>query len=363
MFEEIGRDKKTAARIGIIKTMHGKIKSPLFLSVATRGCIKHLTANEMENLGFDAIIMNAFHLYLKPGINTISKFGGIHKFVNWKKVIFTDSGGFQMLSKEFFIKSSNKGVFFKSYDGKIHFMSPEKVIKIQEKIKSDVAMVLDDVPQFGKSKKEIENSMKKTHEWAERSIHAHRMKKQLLFGIAHGGIFSDLRKKSAEFIDTLDFDGAALGGLCLGEKKEVMYEAIKSSLSALSEKKPRYLMGVGTPKDILECISLGIDIFDSAYPTMAARHGTLLTRKGAIRIEKGIYSNDKKMIEDGCGCTLCSNHSRAFLNHLFRANEPSAQRLATVHNLFFMQRLVEDSIKAIENGTFLEFKKRFLRSF
>ncbi len=213
MFREIGRDKKTAARIGTLKTMHGKIRTPLFLSVATRGCIRYLSPHEMGKLGFEAMIMNAFHLYLKPGINTISKLGGIHKFVNWKRAIFTDSGGFQMLSKEFFISSSSKGVFFKSYDGKIHFMTPEQVVKIQEKIKSDVAMVLDDVPPSNATRKDVENSLKRTHEWAERSLNAHKIKKQLLFGIAHGGTFTDLRRKSAEFINSLHFNGTAFGGL------------------------------------------------------------------------------------------------------------------------------------------------------
>lgn len=349
------------ARVGKLKTKYTVAETPFFMPVATRASVKHLSSSDLNDMGCEAIIANAFHLYLKPGTSLIKKAGGLHKFMNFDKCIFTDSGGFQILSSDFFFGRTANGVIFKSYENKQHIMTPEKCMQIQQELDSDVAMALDDVPKFGGSREHIEKSMEMTHKWAERCKESHRGK-QLLFGIAQGSVFKDLRERSVKFIDSLDFDGVALGGLCIGECKKDMYKMVKASVPHISEEKPRYLMGVGSPEDILESIGMGIDIFDSAFPTQNARHGCVFTKKGKIQVEKARFANDFKPV-DSCKCFVCQNYTRAYINHLFKAKEMLGMRLASYHNLFFIHELLRDARKAIRKGEFLKFKKGFLKSY
>lgn len=359
MYKVIEED--SGARIGKLKTNHNIVETPIFMPVATRASVKHISSSDLNEIGCEAIIANAFHLYLKPGVQLIKKAGGLHKFMNFEKCIFTDSGGFQILSSDFFVRRTGKGVVFRSYDRKEHVMTPEKCMEVQQGLGADVAMALDDVPRYGGGRNHIEKSLEITHNWAERCKEANKGK-QLLFGICQGSVFKDIREKSTKFIDALDFDGVALGGLCIGESKKDMYSTVKASVSHISEDKPRYLMGVGSPEDLLETIGLGIDIFDSAFPTQNARHGCIFTKKGKIQIDKSKFASDFKPVDD-CKCFVCQNYTRAYLNHLFRAKEMLGMRVASYHNLFFIHELLRNARKAIREGKFERFKKSFLKNY
>ncbi len=357
MFEVKAEDGK--ARFGELETSHGRITTPFFMPVATKAAAKYLNNDDLISVGTEAIIVNAFVLYLKPGLEVVEQFGGIHKFMNWDKVIFTDSGGFQMLSKDFLVMVSNKkGIHFRSpYDNKRHIVTPEKAIEIENILNADVAMALDFVPQYKKDYDYNVEAVKKTHVWAERCRKAHDNEKQLLFGITQGGTYDDLRIKSAKFIDSLGFDGVAIGGLCIGETKEDMYRAIDVSLPHISKDKPRYLMGVGSPKDLIESVAHGIDIFDSRFPTQSARHARIFTSKGDIIITKQIYKKDEAPLDEECRCLVCKRFSRAYIHHLFKSDEPNAKHYASMHNLFVVQDTIRKIRKAIDNNDFGELRK------
>jgi len=345
--------KKGKARAGILNTAHGKIKTPFFMPVATKGSVKWLANEEVEKAGTQCLISNAFILYLKPGLEVIAKHKGLHGFMDWKKGIFTDSGGFQVLSPDFCIKLSNRGVTFRNlFTGKKMLFSPEKAIEIQNSLQSDVAMCLDDVPLHGSDLKRLEEAAVRTTAWAERCKKAHKNKKQLLFGISQGGTDKKLRKKSTREIVALDFDGIALGGLCLGEEKQKMFSAVKTAVSVIPEQKPRYLMGVGSAKEIIKAVSLGIDIFDSCFPTRTARHGKAFTGLKHINISSAKFRFDLKPLDKNCSCYVCKRYTRAYLHHLFRTKEESAFKYLSYHNLFFVQALMEKIRKAIEKGSF-----------
>jgi queuine tRNA-ribosyltransferase len=334
------------------------------MPIATKGTAKQVSPDELKGLGTEAIISNAFVLYLKPGMDIIKQFKGIHNFMKWNKVIFTDSGGFQILSKTFLHSADDKGVYFKNpFEGKKEFFTPENIIKIEETIASDVAMALDFVPHYGNNKEYIANCTKRTHLWAERCIKSHEDKKQLLFGICQGGTFKDLREKSARFINNLDFDGIALGGLGIGEGRDLMANAIKFSTKNIDKEKPRYLMGVGSPEDIIDGIKLGIDCFDSRFPTMNARHGGIFTSKGKINIEKACYKSDEKPLDENCRCYVCKNYSKAFIHHLYKTYEPIKDRYGNIHNLFFIQNLIKECRKAIKDNEFESFRKKFFKEY
>ena len=361
MFEITSEDGN--ARVGKLKTVHGTIKTPFFMPVATKAALKHVSQHELEQIGAEAIIANAFILYLKPGLEVIEKFHGIHNFMKWNKVIFTDSGGFQMLREDFLIKATDEGIHFKSpFDGTKHLITPEKAIEIENRINSDVAMTLDELPHYGNDYEANVKSVKRTHEWAVRCKKAHNNDKQLLFGIAQGSVFRDLREKSMKFIDELDFDGIALGGLCIGESKKEMYEMIDFSIKFASEKKPRYLMGVGSPADVINAIAHGVDVFDSAFPTRNARHNCLFTQKGNIDVAKKIYEKDESPIDEECDCYVCKHFSKAYMGHLIRVGEPLGLRYASIHNLHFVQKTVEKARKYIESNEFEELRKSFAAS-
>lgn len=354
VFKIINEEGK--ARYGKLKTAHGIIETPFFMPVATKAAMKHLSNKELDNT--NAIIMNALLISLRPGLDVIKHFNGVHKLMNWDKVVFTDSGGFQVLSKFFLEKTSSKGFYFKSpYDGKVYLLTPEKAMYIQNVIDSDVAMCLDDVPHHNSNS--VVERVKRTHEWAERCKKAHENKKQLLFGITQGSVDKNLRIKSAKFINNLDFEGVALGGLCIGENKKTMYKIVDISLKHINPERPRYLMGVGSPKDLIECVSHGIDIFDSCFPTRVARHGDLFIKEGKLNIRKGRFSKDENPIEEDCKCYVCKDFSRAYLNHLFKSGVPLAYRYASIHNVHFIQSLMDEIRKSIKKGYFNEIKKEY----
>ncbi len=358
------KDKKTNARIGILKTKKGKAETPFFMPVATRGVTKGLTSEELEDMKTQAVISNALILYLKEGSNIIKKCGGIGKFMNYKGINFTDSGGFQMYSKSIYIRSNDEGVFFRNpINGEKLFISPEKDMEIQSDINSDVAMCLDSMPMYEHSKKEIAEAVEKTSLWAKKckihhdKIHKNVKKKQLLFGIIQGGIFKDLRKKSAQDLLKLDFDGYSIGGFGLGETIKEEFNIVKQVKEMLPENKPVYLMGIGTPIEILKGISLGVDIFDSRMPTQNARHGTLFTSNGKLKITNEKYKFDKSPIDENCRCSVCKNYSKSFIRYQLINNETTGKRLATYHNLYFIAKLIEKAKEKIREGTLNEFIK------
>ena len=354
-------DKKTQARIGILKTNSGEIETPFFMPVATKTSVKHLSSKEIEEMKIKAVISNSFILHLRPGEKLIKKLGGISKFMNFKGITFTDSGGFQMYSPSLHLKNSEDGVFFKDpFSNQKIFLTPEKAIQIQEDLNSDVAMCLDSMPFPHDKEEKILEDVKRTTIWAIRCKKAKKNKKQLLFGITQGGINKKLREISSRELKELNFDGYSVGGLALGENLEEQKEMIKIHKSIIGKEKICYLMGVGSPIEILEAISLGVDCFDSRFPTKSARHGLILTWKGKLRILKKEYKDDKKPIDKNCKCFACRNYSRAYIRHLLKEDEALGKRLATIHNLFFIKELIEKSKEQIKKGTFFEFKRKVL---
>ncbi len=354
------------ARVARLKTKHGEIETPIFLPVATKSCVKTLDSRDLEYLNVKAIISNAFLLYLRPGVDVIEHIGGIHKFMSFPHVIFTDSGGFQIIREGFLLKIKREGILFRSpFDNSKHFLTPESVVEIQSRLKSDVAMVLDYCPKYTLDRDIIEKATNLTTEWARRSVEFSKEinLKGLLFGIIQGGVFKDLREKSAREIVDLNFDGYAIGGLSVGEPKDVMLEIVSFTSKLLPEKKPRYFMGLGSPIELLECIERGVDIFDSAFPTRNARHGTAYTYRGRINLNKGRYKRDLNPIDDSCRCYVCKSYSRAYIHHLLKVKEYSAMRLITIHNLFFLNDLLEKCKYYIKKGEFFEFKQNFIKNY
>ncbi|MBN2111490.1 tRNA guanosine(34) transglycosylase Tgt [Candidatus Woesearchaeota archaeon] len=353
------------ARTGKLKLAHGTIKTPFFMPVATKAVAKFIDSGDFKQSKTQCIISNSLILHLTAGSDAIKKLGGIHKFMNWGKGIFTDSGGFQMYSEQMLIETKAHGVLFKHpKNGKKFFCSPEGSMDIQQKIGSDVAMCLDDMPKFGAKKERILDSMKKTYEWAKRCKAHHEKinrKKQLLFGICQGGLYPELRKKSAEMISSIGFDGLAFGGLALGEPISKMFSAVKVGMGSMPKEKPKYLMGVGFPSQIIEAVSMGVDCFDSTYPTMTARHNYLLTMNGVVEIDKNRYAEDGNPVEKECDCYICRNFSRAYIHHVSKTKEPAGYRLRTLHNLMFMARLMERIRTAIKENELNKLKKELIK--
>lgn len=365
-FKIIHKDKKTKARIGILKTKKGAIETPFFMPVATRGSVKGLTSEELHEIKIPAVISNALILYLRSGAEISKKFGGIGNFMKYHGVNFSDSGGFQMYSKSIYLKSNDDGVFFKNpLTGEKIFMTPEKNIRLQLDVGSDVAMCLDSMPLYHNSKKEIEEAVKKTSLWAKKCKKHHDLmqkdiskeKKQLLFGIIQGGIYKDLREKSAKELLKLNFDGYSIGGFGLGETIEEEFSVVNQLKKLIPENKPIYLMGIGNPLEILKAIELGVDIFDSRMPTQNARHGTLFTSNGKLRLLKKEYEFDKYPIDKNCSCFVCKNYSRAFIRYQLIHEELTGKKLATYHNIYFLQELIEKAKEKIKKGKFKEFLK------
>ncbi|MBI5875692.1 MAG: tRNA guanosine(34) transglycosylase Tgt [Deltaproteobacteria bacterium] len=364
-FELIKKDLRSQARLGKITTSHGPVNTPVFMPVGTQATVKAMTPEELKEIGAEIILSNTYHLYLRPGHELIKNIGGLHKFMHWDRPILTDSGGYQVFSHNELRKIKEEGVYFQSHlDGSKHFLSPEKTIEIQEALGADIVMCFDECTPYPATRDYTADSMERTHRWAKRCkekfIHDSQFTAHSsLFGIVQGGMFQDLRKQSAEEITGIGFDGYAIGGLSVGEDKALMYEMTDAVIPYLPENKPRYLMGVGTPEDLVECVARGVDMFDCVMPTRNARNGTLFTKHGKLGIRGALFANDKKPVEDGCGCYTCKNYSRAYLRHLFAANEILAARLGTYHNLYYYINLMQDMRRAIEEDGFEEFRKEF----
>ena len=362
MFKITSEDNN--ARTAKLKTRHGTIETPFFMPVATRGVGKSIGSDDYKRLNTKAIISNAYVLYLNPGLEVIEESKGLHNFMNFQNTIFTDCGGFQVSREAFLHKHSENGIYFKSpFDDSTHYITPKKIMEIQMAIGSDVAMSLDDMAPYGSTKKRFAVALERTHKWAAESLQHHTDKKQLLFGISQGGFHKDLRKKSAQFISSLDFDGIAIGGVAIGEPKKEMYLAIKSALPHITKQKPRYVMGLGSPQDLVECISLGIDCFDSVFPTKNARHNTLFTSNGPIDISKAKHKLDQSPIDKNCNCFVCQNYTKSYIRHLSKLKEPEGMRLKSCHNIHFILNLIEEVKLAIKESRLDKFKKEFFKQY
>jgi len=356
-------DTKTAARLGLLRTPHGHIPTPVFAPVGTQATVKTLAPRDLEALGATLILANTYHLYLRPGPDVVEEMGGLHRFMGWRGPILTDSGGFQVFSMEGLREVTEDGVVFRSHvDGSEHIFTPEKVMRIQEQLGADIIMCFDECAtptDYAYSKA----AMERTHRWAERCKAAHTRPDQALFGIVQGGIFPDLRRQSAEFIAGLDFPGIAIGGLSVGETKQEMYRTLEMLEPYLPRHKPRYLMGVGSPEDLLECVARGMDMFDCVLPTRLARNGAVFTRAGRLNLRNAQYTRDPRPIEDGCGCYTCRHFSRAYMRHLVMSDEILGLHLATIHNVHFLLQLMRDIRKAIAEDRFSLFKDAFLAEY
>ena len=359
-FEITYKCKGTLARTGVLKTAHGKVHTPFFMPVATKGAVKLVSHSDLKKMKVDCLISNAFINYLKPGLPLIEKAGGLHKFMSWDKVLFTDSGGFQLILDHFSPKIFDEGVSMRNpFDKSRELITPEKAIGIQNNLGSDVAMVLDHQPLFGKERVDYLDSTIRTIEWAQRCKLAHRNDKQLLFGIAQGGNHADLRQKCAIALQKIGFDGIALGGFGIGEAQTDMCRIIKSTKKVLPENNPTYVMGIGSPLELIAAVNSGADMFDSAYPTRMARHGKIFTSKGPIQINRGKYKQDFKPVDKKCDCYVCKNYSRAYLHHLFKTYEQNGEMLLSYHNTYFITNMMKNIRKAIAGQRFPKFKKEF----
>ena len=353
------KNKADFARFAEIKFSRGVVNTPAFMPVGTNGTVKGLTVEDLNETGSEIILGNTFHLMLRPGDELIKSLGGLHKFSNWKRPILTDSGGFQVWSLGDLVKISEEGVNFSSpYDGKKIFMRPEDSIKIQENLGSDIIMAFDECTNYPSSFKEAKNSMELSMRWAKRCKDAHQSK-SALFGIIQGGMYKDLRKESLNQLMEIDFDGIALGGLSVGESKQEKKEILEYMSELLPENKPRYLMGVGKPEDIVEAVRYGIDMFDCVLPTRNARNGQLFTSEGIINIRNSEYKNSDEPIDKNCNSKVSQNYSRAYLNHLLRTNEMLGSMLATYHNISYYQSLMKEIRNSIKDNIFAKFLKDF----
>ncbi len=355
---------QSQARIGELSTPHGKVPTPVFLPVGSQGAVKTLTPQEVKDIGCKMLLANTYHLYLRPGIDVIEQAGGLHNFMGWERAILTDSGGYQVFSLSPLRKVSDDGVTFRSHiDGSQHHFTPELAIDYQERLGADIIMALDECPAHDDSPEKVNKATERTHKWAERCLKALKRPDQALYAIVQGGMSAELRKESANYLSSLDFPGYAIGGLSVGEPKQTTLSMIEETVHFLPENKPRYLMGVGSPEDIVEAVARGVDIFDSALPTRVARNGALFSWEGRRNITNAVYKDMEQPIVADCNCYTCRNFSAAYLHHLFSCGELLAYRLATIHNLSFIAELVAKIRGAIIDGTFLSFKDEFLASY
>lgn len=364
-FTIIKKDNNTKARIGLLKTPHGIVYTPVFMPVASQATVKTMTPEELIDLGTEIIIANTYHLHLRPGEAIIKQAGGLHRFMHWEKPIVTDSGGFQVFSLSPLRKINDEGIEFTSHlDGSRHLLTPEKCIQIQNDLGADIIMALDECVPYPCDKTYATIALARTNEWAKKCKLAHKFTdSQALFGIIQGGVYPDLRQEAAKKIVEIGFPGYAIGGLSVGETKSIMYEMIQTVIPFLPENCPRHLLGVGAPEDILEAVSLGIDMFDCVLPTRNGRTGTVFTTFGKLIIKNAQNANDWRPLDSECDCYTCKNYSRAYIRHLFNAEEILGMRLATLHNLYFLLKLMEKIRLAILQDKFLEFKKQFLENY
>ena len=352
------------ARLGELVIRGKKVPTPVFMPVASQATVKTLTSGDVRGIGFGIILSNTYHLYLRPGIETIERLGGLHKFMDWDGGILTDSGGYQIFSLSRLRKLTDEGVVFRSHiDGSEHLLTPELAVQYQESLGSDIAMVLDECPAHDETIDKTRLSMKRTHLWAKRCLDTHNRNDQALFGIVQGGVYPELRRESAEYLSSFDFHGYAIGGLSVGEPKEVTGEVVDATIPYLPEDKPRYLMGVGSPEDLFEGVSRGIDMFDCVLPTRVARNGSLFTAKGRVNISNARFTQMEEPLDPDCDCYCCRTFSASYLHHLFNTKELLAYRLATLHNLTFIHNLMEKIRTSINERTFDSYKKEFLSGY
>ena len=350
------------ARRGEIKTAKGTIQTPVFMPVGTAGTVKALKTSDVAKSGAEIILGNVYHLMLRPSSELIEKMGGLHKFMNWNKSILTDSGGFQVMSLSQIRKISDEGVEFSSHiDGSKHFLTPEKSIEIQHQLGSDITMIFDECVEYPATYEKAKKAMERSIAWAQRSKNAFRKRDGFgIFGIVQGSTFKDLREISAQKLIEIDFNGYAIGGLAVGEGQKEMFEVLDYCVDFLPQDKPRYLMGVGKPSDIVGAVARGIDMFDCVIPTRSGRTGQAFVRDGVINIRNSKYRFDEKPLDEKCDCYACKNHSRAYLHHLVKSKEILGAMLLSEHNIFYYQDLMKDIREAIENKNFDDFHKNFI---
>ena len=364
-FEIVAKCSTTRARAAVIQTAHGKVQTPIFMPVGTQGTVKSLTPEELLSAGAQIILGNTYHLYLRPGCEVIGQFDGLHRFMNWKGPILTDSGGFQVFSLAKLAKISGEGVTFQSHiDGSNHLLTPEKAIEIQTCLGSDIMMCLDYCIQYPAERQRTREALEITAQWAQRCKTAWQGVSNghsALFGILQGGMFKDLRLAAAEYLISLDFNGFAIGGLSVGEPVETMLAVADFTLPRLPDEKPKYIMGVGTPENLIDLVALGADLFDCVLPTRNARNGQVFTRQGTLNICNTKYKHDTNPLEPGCACYTCQNYSRAYLRHLYLAKELLAYRLNTLHNVYFFLNLMRQVREAIVRDEFDRFRKQFYK--
>ena len=363
-FELIKTCKQSGARLGVLHTPHGDIPTPIYMPVGTQATVKAMTPREMEELGAKIILSNTYHLHLRPGEDIVREAGGLHSFMDWRHPILTDSGGFQVFSLSGLRKITEEGAAFRSHlDGSKHFISPEKSMEIQQALGADIAMAFDVCSPYPCDHKTAEEAMHRTHRWAERCKKYHTREDQALFGIVQGAFYEDLRIESAKTLADMDFPGYGIGGLSVGEPKPVMYEMLEKIEPYMPKNKPRYLMGVGTPDCFLEGVLRGVDMFDCVLATRIARNGTVFTRNGRLVIRNATYARDFEPLEEGCDCYACQHFSRAYIRHLIKAEEITGARLASIHNLRFLIRMMEEICQAIMEDRFLDYRREFYEKY
>jgi len=349
------------ARAGVIQTPHGDVETPVFMPVGTQATVKSLSPHDLLDAQAPIILANTYHLYLRPGSDLIERMGGLHRFMAWDRPILTDSGGFQVFSLAHNRKIDDEGVTFKSHiDGSTHRFTPEMVMRVEEQLGADIIMVFDECAPYPATLDYAERAMKRTHSWAERCLQSHTRSDQALFAIVQGSTYAELRRESAHVLSSLDFPGYGIGGLSVGEPKEEMHAMLEETTPLLAEHKPRYLMGVGSPEDLVECVARGIDMFDCVLPTRVARNGALLTRDGRLPIKSARYAGVDTPIEPDCDCYACRHFTLGYLHHLFRAEELLAYRLNSIHNIRFMTRTIAEIRASILDGTFPAYRQEFL---
>ncbi len=368
IFSLTHKDAGTRARTGVVALPHGTVSTPVFMPVGTNATVKAISRDDLEEIGFEIILSNTYHLYLRPGTEVIGKAGGLHEWSRWRRNILTDSGGFQVFSLSPFRKISDAGVKFRSHiDGSYHLLTPEKIVEIQTILRSDVQMQLDVCTSWGTEFKEAEKALRITDDWLRRAKRAWLTGPEdyegKLFGIVQCNFYKDLRARSVEALVAADTPGVAIGGLSVGEPPEVFAEFLDYTSAILPESKPRYVMGIGTPEYILQAIECGIDMFDCVFPTRTARNGMMFTSRGNLTIKKEMNTFDMGPVDAECGCKVCREYSRSYLRHLYKSSEILASMLATYHNLYFLNRLVLDARTAINEDRFAAFKKDFLEKY
>lgn len=369
-FEVKHENKNSRARCGVLHLAHGDVQTPVFMPVGTKGTVKALSKDDLEEIGFEIILANTYHMYLRPGADLVKEAGGLHGFTKWNRNFLTDSGGFQVWSLSSLRKIKNDGVEFRSdIDGSKHFFSPENVVETQTKLNSDIQMQLDVCSGYGADRKESERALKLSSDWAVRAVKRWKQAcdeegyKGVLFPIIQGNFFEDLRKQSAEFISSLDTPGLAIGGLSVGEPSDIYEKTLAYTVQFIPREKPVYVMGIGTPEYILDAVSNGVDMFDCVQPTRVARHGLYITHKGTLSIKQKRFERDFGPIDPECNCKVCKTYSRAYLRHIFREQEILSSMLASYHNLYFLNNMVREIRQAINEDRFEEYKKSFLEKF